>query len=67
MTFIRIRVRKGKEESNIVCLYFNSKFTGSDFIGDTFEKQGNINRDIHCMKGEGQAFFFPNLFKLFNK
>lgn len=43
---MRIRVRKGKEKNNSVCLYFNSEFTGSNFIGDTFEIQGNINMYI---------------------
>lgn len=60
MTFIRIRMRKGKKENNIVCLYFNSKFTGSYFIGDTFEKQGYINRQKYTLH---ESFFSPNLFK----
>lgn len=35
-----------KEKNNSVCLYFNSEFTGSNFLGDTFEIQGNINMYI---------------------
>lgn len=68
MNLIRIGLRKGKEETNIVCLYFIVKYIGSSFIGDTFKnRRKSTDSDKHYIKGEGKVFFFINLFKLVDK